>query len=186
MSYKQIWDKRYSEGGNSGRGSYGEHFDFKTRIVNDFISKYEIKSVIDLGCGDGNQIKDLKIEEYKGLDLSEVSIQVCTEMYENDKAKNFELYELGKRPAKKADSTMSLDVIYHLIDDQYFNDYINCLKECTDKYIIIYSTNYNDTNWQGHVRHREFENLLIDQFDRIEYVKNILDCPADFYLYKKK
>lgn len=186
MSYKQIWDKRYSDGNTSGRGSYGEHYEFKTRIINDFLEKYNIKNVIDFGCGDGNMLRELKFEKYKGLDLSDVSIEICQKMYEGDDSKSFELYEIGKRPSEKAELTMSLDVIYHIIDDAYLEDYMKCLIECTDKYILVYSTNYDDSNWEGHVRHREFEKHLKDGFEKIEFVKNILDCPADFYLYQKK
>lgn len=186
MSYKEIWDKRYSDGENSGRGSYGEHYEFKTNIINDILEKYNIKDVIDFGCGDGNMLRELEIGTYKGLDLSHVSIEICQKMYEEDSSKSFELYEIGKRPSIKAKMTMSLDVIYHIIDDAYFNDYMNCLIECTDEYILIYSTNYDDSDWNGHVRHREFEKYLKDQFERIEFIKNTLDCPADFYLYQKK
>lgn len=186
MSYKEIWDKRYSEGGNSGRGSYGEHYEFKTKVINGFIEKYNIKNVVDFGCGDGNQISNLLFEKYHGVDLSEVSVGLCRSLYADDATKSFGLYELGKKPEKKAELTMSLDVIYHLIDDSYFEDYMKCLIECTDKYILVYSTNFKDDTWEGHVRHREFDNMLQDEFERIEFIKNELDCPADFYFYQKR
>jgi SAM-dependent methyltransferase len=186
MGYEEIWNKRYSSGDNSGRGSYGEHFSFKTRTINQLIEKYNIKSVIDFGCGDGNQIKELNFNKYKGYDLSKVSVEMCKRMYAEDAKKSFELYEFGKKPSEKAELTMSLDVVYHLIEDEYFEEYMSCLMGCTEKYILVYSTNYNSEEWSGHVKHREFETVLSKDFQRIEFVKNELDCPADFYLYCKK
>ena len=59
MKVKDTWEEHYNSGGNSGRGSYNEHFTFKTNVITNIINKYEIKSVTDFGCGDGNQILKL-------------------------------------------------------------------------------------------------------------------------------
>jgi hypothetical protein len=38
-----YWDKRYKTGGNSGTGSYNNIAEFKAKIVNDLLKKYEVK-----------------------------------------------------------------------------------------------------------------------------------------------
>ncbi len=53
----KYWTQRYAEGGNSGAGSYGKFARFKAEVINKFVSEREIKSVIEFGCGDGNQLK---------------------------------------------------------------------------------------------------------------------------------
>jgi hypothetical protein len=52
----KYWDNRYKKCGNSGAGSYGKLAEFKADILNKFISKNNIQSVIEFGCGDGNQL----------------------------------------------------------------------------------------------------------------------------------
>lgn len=39
---------------------------------------------------------------------------------------------------------MSLDVIYHLIEDEIYNKYMNNLFMAAEKYVFIYSSNFTD------------------------------------------
>jgi hypothetical protein len=50
-----YWEERYSQGGNSGSGSYAKFAEFKAEVLNDLVQQNAIRSVIELGCGDGNQ-----------------------------------------------------------------------------------------------------------------------------------
>ena len=52
-----YWNERYSSGGNSGTGSYGELAFYKADFINKFIDANQILSVVEFGCGDGNQLK---------------------------------------------------------------------------------------------------------------------------------
>jgi hypothetical protein len=70
-----FWEERYKTGGNSGAGSYGEYAVYKAQIINDYIIKYNIKTISDFGCGDGNQISLLKgFESYMGHDISSYAL----------------------------------------------------------------------------------------------------------------
>src|SRR5690242_8181522 len=60
-----YWERRYQNKGNSGVGSYGEKAIYKANFLNAFVAEKEIKSVIELGCGDGNQLGYFKFREYK-------------------------------------------------------------------------------------------------------------------------
>ena len=51
----EYWENRYKNNETSGDGSYGKLALFKSSIINNFIKDYNIKSILDLGCGDGNQ-----------------------------------------------------------------------------------------------------------------------------------
>ena len=184
MKVKEYWDERYANGGDSGRGSYNEHYEFKTNMINSIIEKYNIKSITDFGCGDGNQISDLKVNDYLGLDISKEAVKLCTDKYVNDNTKSFIVYD-NETILENSDLTMSLDVIYHIFEDDLFEKYMNDLIMYSNDYILIYSSNFEDINWNQHVRHRQFDKMLINVATLVEHIPNILpDCSADFYLYK--
>ena len=56
MNTLSYWENRYKNNGNSGAGSYGRLAEFKADVINNFIAENKITSVIEFGCGDGNQL----------------------------------------------------------------------------------------------------------------------------------
>ena len=54
---ESYWDQRYLSGGTSGAGSYGKFAEFKAEILNDFVRENGVMSIVEYGCGDGNQLK---------------------------------------------------------------------------------------------------------------------------------
>ena len=62
---------------------------------------------------------------------------------------------------------------------------MNDLIRYSNEYILIYSSNFDSTEWNQHVRHRQFDKKLTNVAVLVEHIANILpDCSADFYLYK--
>jgi hypothetical protein len=51
-----YWERRYAEGGDSGHGSYGRFAEFKAEVLNRFVAEQRIESIVEFGCGDGNQL----------------------------------------------------------------------------------------------------------------------------------
>jgi hypothetical protein len=51
-----YWENRYKNGGNSGEGSYALKAEYKANVLNNYIQKLNIKSIIEFGCGDGNNL----------------------------------------------------------------------------------------------------------------------------------
>ncbi len=191
---KNYWEKRYLNSGNSGAGSYGRLADFKAEIINNFVQKYDINSIIEFGCGDGNQLKKFNFKNYTGFDVSETILNKCRKEFK-DKAfifKNVKDYE-----EQTADLVLSLDVIYHLIEDDIFKEYMKNLFKAAKKYVIIYSSNKNE-NQCTHVRHRKFTDWIeINQKgwflketvkNRYKYSKDDENNTsfADFYIFQKK
>ena len=94
---------------------------------------------------------------------------------------------------------MSLDVIYHLVEDRVFEKYMRDLFSASNKYVIIYASN-KDEQEEGqaeHVRHRKFttwveknqrgwklEKHIKNKYPYNEETKE--GSFADFYLFKKK
>src|SRR6185369_2928806 len=112
---QDYWVKRYEKGGNSGPGSYSELAKFKARVLNGLVTEKNIASVIEFGCGDGNQLELAQYPSYHGFDVSPVAVELCRKRFTADPSKRFGL--LGDYAGETADLALSLDVIYHLVED---------------------------------------------------------------------
>jgi hypothetical protein len=155
---EKYWKERYNKGGTSGSGSYGYLAEFKAEFLNNFVKNNNIPSIIEFGCGDGNQLTLSRYPTYLGFDISPESIRRCRELFLNDKSKGFKL--TGEYAGETADLTLSLDVIFHLTEDPVFHDYMNKLFDSSLRYVIVYSSNTEHlplaAKKQPHVRHRKF------------------------------
>jgi len=65
-SSEDYWEQRYAEGGDSGVGSYGKFREFQASFLNDFVARNGIRTVIELGCGDGSQLELAEYPTYTG------------------------------------------------------------------------------------------------------------------------
>lgn len=191
----KYWEDRYKTRGTSGRGSYGKYAEFKAEIINSFIKENNINSVIDFGCGDGNQLSLMKITNYVGLDVSSDVIKICIDRFKKDKTKRFFLYNpkyFSNKSILKGELTLSLDVIYHLIENEVFEKYMKLLFYSSKKFVIIYSTNTSDIkNSAPHVKHRKFTKWVSNNLKNWELNKEIENkypnkSSANFFIFEKK
>src|SRR5689334_14993422 len=81
-----YWADRYQAGGNSGVGSYGVLADFKAATLNDFVAANNVGSVIEFGCGDGNQLSLANYPRYLGLDVAKGAIELCRTRFGGDRS----------------------------------------------------------------------------------------------------
>lgn len=195
-SSENYWKERYQKGGNSGEGSYNKFAIFKSDTINEFISKNSISSAIEHGCGDGNQLGLLRIPFYTGIDISHEAIELCKEKYKNDSSKSF--FTLDENPNRNAEMGISLDVIYHLVEEGTYHNYLNSLFDSSSRYVVIYSSNTDiQDRYQGkHVHHRKFTDWVEKnrpEWTLIGIKKNIYPYSgddtkgsfADFYFFGK-
>ncbi len=180
---KKYWEQRYSSGGNSGYGSYDKFAKFKAEVLNSFIKKNGIKSVIEFGCGDGNQLALMNYRNYLGFDVSESAIAMCRRRFA-DKS-NFKFKLMNDYSDETAEAALSLDVIFHLVEDEIFYKYMRSLFKAGTKYVIIYSSNYeqNSENAAAHVKHRKFTewiNKNMPEWTLLEHIPNKYVFKGDY------
>lgn len=189
-----YWKNRYAHGGNSGEGSYGESAEFKAEVLNNFVNRENIKSVIEFGSGDGNQLKFAEYPSYIGFDISEDAITHCRKIFSADKSKSFKM--LNEYKNEKAELALSLEVIFHLVEDEVFNEYMNRLFESAEKFVIIFSSDFDKVTNDAHVRHRNFSKWIEKnkpEWTLHEIIKNINPYNeqtrsggfSDFSIYKR-
>ena len=134
-----YWEENYCLGGNSGPGSYGRLAGFKAEIVNSFIAEHQIRSVIEHGCGDGNQVSLGSYPQYLGLDVSRTAVEICQRRFQADATKTFK--HVDDYAGETAELALSLDVIFHLVEDEVFSSYMAQVFASAERFIIIYSSN---------------------------------------------
>jgi len=200
----KYWEDRYKNNETSGDGSYGNLAIFKGKIINSFIKEHNIKSILDLGCGDGNQLKHINTANinYIGVDPSTTIINKLKEIYKNDKNKNFIQLEMVmqnhyKLYNVKTELTLSCDVLFHLINLDIWEQHINNLFNISAKYVIIYAYDFNQ-DWNNHCKSRRFTDFIREKYSNWQLIKVIKNeyplfegCDdqnasmSDFYFYEK-
>ena len=92
--------------------------------------------------------------------------------------------------------TLSLDVIFHLVEDRVYNEYMSMLFSTCSQYVIIYSSNGNCGVNAVHMRNVKFSDWIDEnaqEYRLVKHAKNIYpydeDRPndtsfCDFYVYE--
>lgn len=157
-SSRQYWQERYAIGGTSGRGSYGELAAFKASVLTGLLEEYGIRSAIEFGCGDGHQLSLVAYPRYIGLDVSAMAVQRCAERYAADATKSFVCYDpeafADRARFLRAELAVSLDVIYHLVEDAVFERYMQHLFAAASRVVAVYSSDTEAPYPEPHIRHR--------------------------------
>jgi SAM-dependent methyltransferase len=192
----EYWEDRYKTGGNSGLGSYGKLAAFKAQFINNFIREHQVKRLLDFGCGDGNQAGFLEIENYLGFDVSPSAVQRCRDKFKGDSRRRFLLYEPASFKAEvaafKADLAISMDVVFHLVEEEVFVKYMDELFSSATRHVIIYSTNFEKSYTSPHQVDRLFTVYLERRMPDWELTQTLVnpykgvEVQADFFVYARK
>lgn len=192
---RAYWEDRYREGGDSGPGSYGKLAEFKASVLNEFVAQHNVQTVIEHGCGDGNQLRLANYKSYLGIDISPASISVCRKKFSSDNSRQFKTVD--DYSGETAELALSLDVIFHLVEDDVYQAYMKRLFQSADKYVIIYSSNTDiEEEASEHENPRKFSADVEVQFPDWKLIRQIpnkypfngnaqVSSTSDFYIYQK-
>jgi SAM-dependent methyltransferase len=136
--------------------------EFKAEILNEFVRTRGIHTVIEFGCGDGAQLQLAEYPEYVGVDVAAGSILRCSTLFARDSTKRFYRADVLPKDLGTFDLALSLDVIYHLIEDSVFNVYMRKLFSAARRHVIIYSSNFDALSEGPHVQHRKFTTWIAE------------------------
>jgi hypothetical protein len=152
----EYWEARYSAGGDSGPGSYSKLGMYKAEFVNAFVREHGIRSVIEFGCGDGHQLGLARYPSYIGLDVSPTIVARCRGLFAKDSTKRFLL--MAEYVGETAELALSLDVIFHLVEDEVYEAYMRTLFGASSRFVIVYASNTEENSgFEGtHLRQHRF------------------------------
>jgi trans-aconitate methyltransferase len=193
---EDYWKQRYKSGRNSGAGSYNKLAEFKAQVLNSFIMEKQIRTIIEFGCGDGNQLSLSEYPSYIGFDVSPEAISHCNNIFSNDKTKTFKL--MDEYINETSELSLSLDVIYHLVEDSVFFNYMERLFDSSTIFVVIYSSNTERPSKlpAKHIKHRKFSKWIEQnksEWNLIQHIPNkypytgddLKGSFSDFYVYEK-
>ncbi len=198
-SSASYWERRYRAGGTSGAGSYGRNAAVKAEVVNRVVREHQVGSIVEFGCGDGNQLSLIEVPSYVGLDVSAAAIEMCAARFAGDESKSFFRYDPGhfvdRSRVFARDLALSQEVIFHLVEDDVFELYMDHLFDAAERFVLICSSDL-DLRPTKHVRHRVFTRWVSQhrpEWVLAEQVPNPLPQDAssgegmlaDFYLYTR-
>jgi SAM-dependent methyltransferase len=204
LDYKLYWDKHYLTGGDSGAGSFGAFSSWKADIVNQVISTYQINTVLEFGCGDGNQLLKFQIPEYRGLDVSSSAVATCKEIFKNDKSKSFSVIRPNSNlDVSSAQLVMSLEVLMHITLEEDYLWTLEKIFESSEEFVLIQAPlfEYKLFPKHSHEKYRDIFRYLIDYLDCWSIIglfvhpsvspadrrKNVIgEMSSDFILFKKR
>lgn len=157
---QRYWEDTYRRGGTSGPGSYGRLASYKAEVLNDFVTRNGVATVVELGCGDGEQLALAAYPRYIGLDVSPTALGWCIDRFIDDLSKSFLLYDstcfrdpLG---VIRGDLALSIDVLYHLVEEHVFVEYLNHLFDIADRFVIIYAVDEDIDFFEAYSQPRRF------------------------------
>ena len=190
---RRYWNARYRWGGYSGQGSRGRIAEGKIAFVNKFCREHDVKSLVELGSGDGFCAAGIGIGNYLGLDISEAAIAAARKRCagtphkfapidgkSSEEIAGIVAANLGALP----EAALSMDVILHLVEDDVFETYLKTLFSISSKYILIFSTD-KDLPRADHVRHRRYSKYVEANFPVRRLLSEGDKSHAHFNVYEK-
>ena len=132
-----------SEESRSGKGSELIQTVEVRKIIPDIIKKYNIKSVLDIPCGDFNYMKEIQIEcDYIGADI-------VYDLVEDNKRKypeiDFRYLNLICDDLPKSDLVICRDCLVHLNTFDCIQSILN-IRRSGSKYLLVTSFNFWKNN----------------------------------------
>jgi len=195
---RAYWEKRYAKGGDSGTGSHAHLATAKAHFLNEFVERTHVQSVVDLGCGDGNQLELFRFPSYIGVDVAEQVIVKNRRRFQKDRVRFLTTEEWISLPPveRTAELALSLDVVYILVENDVFEQYMRGLFSSASRYVIVYSSNWDEVGKDKHVRHRRFTDWVDEHLagwvlkeevpNRFKYVRgNPGTSPSSFFIYER-
>lgn len=171
VNVEDYWNDRYAKGYDTGVQSQGFLLEKQVQFVNEVIGQNNIKTVFELGCGNGKMLPLLNLESYTGLDISQKAIDICRERFKGDSTKKF--FTLSEYEVASPEFELSLslgNVIPSLPDDAAYFKYMADLFGASKAFVCIFSSDFESGRY-GHIKARNFSKHVSERFPEWELVE---------------
>lgn len=146
--FTKIYKTNYwgSKESFSGQGSELKSTETLRNKLIDIVKNYNIKSILDIPCGDFNWMKEIvnNFESYTGCDIVSEIVEANNNKYSNENIK-FKVLNICSDKLYKVDLIFTRDCLQHLPLD-YVIKAINNIKNSGSKYLIASSMPYIEDN----------------------------------------
>jgi SAM-dependent methyltransferase len=189
-----YWERRYAAGGTSGSGSSGPNAEWKAEVVNAWVRDLGVTSVVDFGCGDGQQLGLADYPRYLGVDPSATAVRLCIDRFSGDATKSFIALQPGAYadPAGwlRGDLALSMEVLFHLIEQKVYDDYLRLLFASAERYVVICSNDLTGAEREVTERYRSFTEWVAKHEPGWQLVEKVdppqgVDLMSSIYRYER-
>jgi len=138
-----FWEFRYAEHPQlgSGVGSRGATLEVKRHLVENQVAALQPSSVLDVGCGDLEVVKNLPVSVYTGLDLSPTSVRIAATKRPDWRFIAGDVLRVDVDPA---DLVLCFDVLLHQSREHYL-ELCRRLMDLARCHLIV--SGYNQPPW---------------------------------------
>jgi 2-polyprenyl-3-methyl-5-hydroxy-6-metoxy-1,4-benzoquinol methylase len=139
-----FWDFRYAmfPDTGSGIGSRGSNLVKKRELIRAQIEELKPDSVIDVGCGDLEVMKDLSIRNYTGIDISHTAVDIAKSKRPDWEFVCGQATDLDLAPA---DLVICMDVLIHQPTRELYEKFCGQLLNLSKQHLIVAA--YNQPPW---------------------------------------
>jgi SAM-dependent methyltransferase len=150
-----YWQERYLAGKGSGPSSRGDIAAAKTDRINRLLDG-TTRTVVDWGVGDGTVAAGIYADRYLGVDITQAALDLAREACGPRPGWSWLLIDPHTPPplTVHADLALSLDVLFHLTDDQAYQTYLRLLFGSAPT-ALIRASNYEAPR-DDHMRRRRW------------------------------
>lgn len=165
-----FWSYRYATNPElgSGVGSRGDVANYKIKLLKNIgIEKNE--SILDVGFGDLEIVKNLSFKNYTGIDISDEAVKRASIIFPNFIFYNF---QTQKNKAEKKDTVICLDVLIHQPTRKKYTELINFITDKSIKRVVV--SGYEKKSDNSHMCFF-YENIKesLEKTGRFKYVYKI-------------
>ena len=173
LDYIRYWQKRYASGRTSGAGSYGAHAEYKSSVINEIVEREGIQSVLEFGCGDGNQLTYYRFPRYVGLDVTQEAVDMCSAKFMDDSTKSFQHFTPGEHLTLGSfDMTMAIEVLMHVTRDEDYFLTLQALLDNSLRWVLLLDPLWPLLKYEkgSHEKHRKLLKFLqeLEEFAIVE------------------
>jgi SAM-dependent methyltransferase len=159
---RRYWERHCAQGGHSGDGSRHLLAEFKAEVLNGLVVAHDIGSIVEFGCGDGQQLALARYPQYHGLDVSPTALARAADRFRADPTKSFTLHDPTRfaDPAGHlaAEMALSLDVIHHVVEDELYELHLRHIFGAGRRLVVLFTSDADTLRVRErtapHVRHR--------------------------------
>ena len=129
-----FWNWRYANSPiiGPGIGSRGSILDYKRHLLTIATAPFADKSVLDIGCGDLETTRELKLQNYTGIDVSENALEIARTKRPD--------WRFASEPAAEhsaADLVICLDVLIQQKDPEEYKKLARTLIDLARERLIV-------------------------------------------------
>lgn len=145
---REFWNRRYAtdpEKG-SGPGSRCENLALKNELIKNTVEKYEIETILDIGCGDIAILEGLQIGSYTGVDISDLIVERNKKLRPEWRFMHADVADSATE-LPSADLVLCLDVLIHQKSRSAYEQVLRRAIAAARRLVLVSGYNAPDPGW---------------------------------------